>query len=73
MGAPPPVEDLGDAVLILASDLSASITGTTLHVDGGTWASSGFLRWPDQADQTRHGGSGGPTPPPWFFKEPSSD
>ena len=72
MGAPPPVEDLGDAVLILASDLSASITGTTLHVDGGTWASSGFLRWPDQADQTRHGGWG-PTPPPWFFKEPSSD
>jgi NAD(P)-dependent dehydrogenase (short-subunit alcohol dehydrogenase family) len=37
LGAPPPPDDLGDAVLFLASDLSASITGTTLHVDGGTW------------------------------------
>jgi len=46
MGAPPPVDDLGDAVLFLASDLSSSITGTTLHVDGGTWAASGFLHWP---------------------------
>ena len=72
MGAPPPVEDLGDAVLILASDLSSSITGTTLHVDGGTWASSGFLRWPDRADHTRHGGWG-PTPPPWLLTEPASD
>jgi NAD(P)-dependent dehydrogenase (short-subunit alcohol dehydrogenase family) len=48
LGAPPPPEALGDAVLFLASDLSASITGTTLHVDGGTWAASGFLRWPDE-------------------------
>jgi NAD(P)-dependent dehydrogenase (short-subunit alcohol dehydrogenase family) len=47
MGTPPPVEALGNAVLFLASDLSASITGTTLHVDGGTFAASGFLRWPD--------------------------
>jgi NAD(P)-dependent dehydrogenase (short-subunit alcohol dehydrogenase family) len=62
MGTPPPIEDLGDAVLILASDLSSSITGTTLHVDGGTWAASGFLRWPGERGW-------GPTPPPSLFGE----
>lgn len=46
LGAPPSVEDLADAVVFLASDLSRSITGTSLHVDGGTWAASGFVRWP---------------------------
>lgn len=45
-GAPPSVDDLADVVLFLASDLSRSVTGTTLHADGGTWAASGFLRWP---------------------------
>ncbi len=43
---PPTQEDLANAVLILVSDLSKSITGITLHVDGGTMASSGFLEWP---------------------------
>ena len=43
---PPSQEDLADAVLILISDLSRSITGMTLHVDGGTMASSGFIDWP---------------------------
>lgn len=37
---------LGDAVLFLASDLSRSITGIALHVDGGTMAASGYLDWP---------------------------
>lgn len=46
MQAHPTPEDLANAVLFLASDLSRSITGTTLHVDGGTWAVSGFMRWP---------------------------
>jgi NAD(P)-dependent dehydrogenase (short-subunit alcohol dehydrogenase family) len=46
LGAPPAQEQLGDAVLFLASELSSSITGTTLHVDGGTWAASGFQHWP---------------------------
>jgi NAD(P)-dependent dehydrogenase (short-subunit alcohol dehydrogenase family) len=46
MGVPPRAEELGDAVLFLASDLSSSITGTTIHVDGGTWAAAGFARWP---------------------------
>ena len=42
----PTVDDLVNGVLILASDLSRSITGTTLHIDGGTIAALGFLDWP---------------------------
>jgi NAD(P)-dependent dehydrogenase (short-subunit alcohol dehydrogenase family) len=42
----PAVDDLVNGVLFLASDLSRSITGTTLHIDGGTSASLGFLDWP---------------------------
>jgi NAD(P)-dependent dehydrogenase (short-subunit alcohol dehydrogenase family) len=66
MGTAPPAEDLGDAVLFLASDLSASVTGTTLHVDGGTSASLGFLHWPPPLGWM-------PAPPAiWFRDEPSS-
>jgi NAD(P)-dependent dehydrogenase (short-subunit alcohol dehydrogenase family) len=43
---PPTEEDLANGVLILVSDLAKTITGTTLHVDGGTSASMGFLDWP---------------------------
>ena len=46
LGYCPPVEDLAKGVLYLASDLSTSVTGMTLHVDGGTYAASGFLNWP---------------------------
>jgi NAD(P)-dependent dehydrogenase (short-subunit alcohol dehydrogenase family) len=46
MGRPAGVEDLANGVLFLASDLAAFVTGTTLHIDGGTFASSGFLNWP---------------------------
>jgi NAD(P)-dependent dehydrogenase (short-subunit alcohol dehydrogenase family) len=42
----PSQEDLAGAVLFLASDLSRSVTGIVLHVDGGTMASSGFIDWP---------------------------
>jgi NAD(P)-dependent dehydrogenase (short-subunit alcohol dehydrogenase family) len=42
----PSVEDVVNGVLFLASDLSRSITGTTLHVDGGTIAALGFMDWP---------------------------
>lgn len=43
----PSQEDLANAVLFLVSDLSRAITGTTLHVDGGTYASLGWIDWPD--------------------------
>jgi NAD(P)-dependent dehydrogenase (short-subunit alcohol dehydrogenase family) len=43
---PPTVEEVIDGVVFLASDLSRTVTGTTLHVDGGTWAAFGFLDWP---------------------------
>jgi NAD(P)-dependent dehydrogenase (short-subunit alcohol dehydrogenase family) len=43
---PTPVDDLINGVLFLASDLSRSITGQTLHIDGGTSAAWGFLDWP---------------------------
>ena len=42
----PSEEDLSNAVLFLVSDLSRAITGITLHVDGGTSASLGFIDWP---------------------------
>jgi NAD(P)-dependent dehydrogenase (short-subunit alcohol dehydrogenase family) len=49
-------EELSNAVLFLASDLSSFITGTAVHVDGGGWASSGWTRWPEDG---------------WFFPRPS--
>jgi NAD(P)-dependent dehydrogenase (short-subunit alcohol dehydrogenase family) len=42
----PSEDDLSNAVLFLVSDLSSTITGCTLHVDGGTMAASGFIDWP---------------------------
>jgi 3-oxoacyl-[acyl-carrier protein] reductase len=38
--------DIANAVVFLASGLSSYITGTTLHPDGGTFASSGWFNWP---------------------------
>jgi len=35
------------AALYLASDLSRYVTGTTLHVDGGTWAAGAWRRGPE--------------------------
>lgn len=39
--------DVSSCVVFLASGLSAFVTGTTLHPDGGTHASSGWFNWPD--------------------------
>ena len=44
--APPMPENLADGVLFLVSDLARFVTGTALHVDGGTMAAAGFLEWP---------------------------
>jgi 3-oxoacyl-[acyl-carrier protein] reductase len=40
-------EDVGNAAMFLASDLSSYITGETLHPDGGAHASAGWFNWPD--------------------------
>ncbi|MFF0081854.1 SDR family NAD(P)-dependent oxidoreductase [Streptomyces canus] len=39
-------EDVSGCVVFLASALSSYVTGTTLHPDGGTHASSGWFNWP---------------------------
>jgi 3-oxoacyl-[acyl-carrier protein] reductase len=41
------VTDVSGCVVFLASGLSDYVTGTTLHVDGGTSAPAGWLNWPD--------------------------
>jgi NAD(P)-dependent dehydrogenase (short-subunit alcohol dehydrogenase family) len=46
MGRVGTYEDVGGCALFLASDLSRYVTGTTLHPDGGTFASSGWFNWP---------------------------
>ncbi|PXY33321.1 SDR family NAD(P)-dependent oxidoreductase [Prauserella endophytica] len=55
MGRAGRVTDVSGCAVFLASGLSAYVTGTTLHPDGGTFASSGWLNWP---------GSGWSTQPP---------
>ena len=40
--------DISNAVIFLASGLSSYMTGMTLHPDGGTFASAGWLNWPDE-------------------------
>lgn len=46
MGRAGRVTDVSGCVVFLASALSTYLTGTTLHPDGGTYASSGWLNWP---------------------------
>jgi 3-oxoacyl-[acyl-carrier protein] reductase len=47
MGRTGHVSDISNSVVFLASGLSSFITGTTLHPDGGTLASSGWFNWPE--------------------------
>jgi 3-oxoacyl-[acyl-carrier protein] reductase len=39
-------EDVAGVIAFLASDLSRFVTGSTVHVDGGTWAAGGWTRDP---------------------------
>ena len=46
MGRAGLVTDVSGCVVFLASALSSYMTGSTLHPDGGTYASSGWFNWP---------------------------
>jgi 3-oxoacyl-[acyl-carrier protein] reductase len=46
MGRQGTYEDIGGCALFLASDLSGYVTGTSLHPDGGAYASAGWYNWP---------------------------
>jgi NAD(P)-dependent dehydrogenase (short-subunit alcohol dehydrogenase family) len=48
MGRAGLVTDVSGCVVFLASALSSYMTGSTLHPDGGTYASSGWFNWPGQ-------------------------
>src|SRR5690606_34167690 len=37
-------DECGSVAVFLASQMSSYVTGTVIPVDGGTWASSGWLR-----------------------------
>ena len=47
LGRPSVPEDCAGAAVFLCSDLGRYVTGVTLPVDGGTWASSGWTRGPE--------------------------
>ena len=50
MGRPGHVDEMAGAAIFLASEMSSYITGQTIHVDGGTQASSGWYHHPDTGE-----------------------
>ncbi|ORA76210.1 oxidoreductase [Mycobacterium heidelbergense] len=46
LGRPGHVDEIASVAVFLASDMSAYLTGQTLHVDGGTHAAGGWYRDP---------------------------
>jgi 3-oxoacyl-[acyl-carrier protein] reductase len=52
MGRAGHVDEMAGAVVFLASELSAYITGQTIHVDGGTQAAGGWYHHPETGDYT---------------------
>ena len=46
MGRPGHVDEMAGAAVFLAGELSSYVTGQTIHVDGGTQASSGWYHHP---------------------------
>jgi len=47
MGRPGHVDEMAGAAVFLAGGMSSYVTGQTIHVDGGTQASSGWYHHPD--------------------------
>lgn len=56
MGRAGHVDEMAGAAVFLASDLSSYITGQTIHVDGGTQASSGWSHHPETGEYVLGGG-----------------
>jgi NAD(P)-dependent dehydrogenase (short-subunit alcohol dehydrogenase family) len=50
MGRAGHVDEMAGAAVFLACDLSAYVTGQTIHVDGGTHAAGGWYHHPDSGD-----------------------
>ncbi len=47
LGGPGQPDDVAGSALFLASDLGRYTTGTTVHVDGGTFAAGGWFPKPE--------------------------
>ncbi len=50
MGRPGHVDEIAGVAVFLASEMSSYLTGQTIHVDGGTQASSGWYHDPQTGD-----------------------
>jgi NAD(P)-dependent dehydrogenase (short-subunit alcohol dehydrogenase family) len=51
------VEDCAAAAIFLSSPMGRYVSGTTMNIDGGTWASSGWTRTPGKDGWQLFGGS----------------